>query len=179
MYRPPRPMIAALALALSLSLAACGEEDPNANQDTNQDQNQTTNQGDNQTTNQTNNETTNQTTNQSGDQWDPDFVAVADVIRTSCAVGDCHGANSNPNTVLEFGASGDNLANEDIQNVFENFEVDVPLVDPGNPEGSQIYQYITSDDDNVRMPPPPLVLSQDDIDTIESWIADGANYEAP
>jgi len=48
-----------------------------------------------------------------------------------------------------------------------------PALVPGNPEQSLIYQRITSDDDDVRMPPKEP-LSAEEQESIRKWIADGA-----
>lgn len=50
---------------------------------------------------------------------------------------------------------------------------------PGDPEGSELYRRITHPDPDQRMPPADAVrrLSADDIRTIRTWIADGAEWE--
>jgi len=50
---------------------------------------------------------------------------------------------------------------------------------PGNPEESQVFVRITSEDSTVRMPPPEsnLLLSDREIKLIEKWIQQGAKYE--
>ncbi len=159
---PPKSLLSILlVLLLASSVAACGEEEGELSNQNN----------DNQTTN---NDTNGNNANNGEEQWDEGFVEVAEIIRSTCAAADCHGATSAPETVLEFGADGQDLAYEDIEFVFENFAVGDPLVDPGNPEGSLLYQSITSEDPDELMPPGQLELSQAQIDAVHSWIADGA-----
>ena len=51
---------------------------------------------------------------------------------------------------------------------------------PSNPGESEIMTRITTDDDDIRMPPPDsrVELSRDEIRTIRTWIQQGAPYEA-
>ncbi|MBK7405921.1 MAG: DUF1549 domain-containing protein [Phycisphaerales bacterium] len=51
---------------------------------------------------------------------------------------------------------------------------------PGNPDASEIWRRITSDDPDVVMPPPDSnkkALSEEERETIRRWIAEGAVYE--
>lgn len=49
------------------------------------------------------------------------------------------------------------------------------VVVPGQPENSELYQLVTTDDDDVRMPPAPAErLTPPEIDAIRAWIRDGA-----
>jgi hypothetical protein len=49
------------------------------------------------------------------------------------------------------------------------------VVVPGRPEESDLFQLITSDDDDRRMPPAPAErLPAEEVDTIRQWIRDGA-----
>ena len=52
---------------------------------------------------------------------------------------------------------------------------------PGDPQGSLLWQRITSHDDDERMPPPKSgkpALSAAELATVERWIRAGASYEA-
>ncbi|HVY73393.1 MAG TPA: PSD1 and planctomycete cytochrome C domain-containing protein [Puia sp.] len=50
---------------------------------------------------------------------------------------------------------------------------------PGDPFSSEVYLRISSKDSSERMPPPSsnLVLTAEDINTIRTWISQGAKYE--
>jgi hypothetical protein len=46
---------------------------------------------------------------------------------------------------------------------------------PGDPDGSRLFQLVTSDDDDVRMPKAPEdPLTKEEINTIRRWIMAGA-----
>ena len=53
-----------------------------------------------------------------------------------------------------------------------------PAVVPGSPAESGIMQRITSDDDDLRMPPPDegKDLSPEEIDVLRQWVAEGAGW---
>ena len=55
-----------------------------------------------------------------------------------------------------------------------------PAISPGAPNASELFRRITSDDGDVVMPPPHLnkPLSKSQIETLQQWIANGADYEA-
>lgn len=55
----------------------------------------------------------------------------------------------------------------------------IPLIAPGDPADSELFLRIASDDPEDRMPHPDskLFLTQEQIDTIERWIAEGAEWE--
>jgi mono/diheme cytochrome c family protein len=55
----------------------------------------------------------------------------------------------------------------------------IPLIAPGNPADSELYFRISTDDPEERMPHADsgLSLTQEQIDTIERWIAEGAQWE--
>jgi mono/diheme cytochrome c family protein len=49
------------------------------------------------------------------------------------------------------------------------------VVAPGRPEDSELFQLLTTSDENARMPPPPAKrLSPEEIATIRAWILEGA-----
>ena len=54
-----------------------------------------------------------------------------------------------------------------------------PLISPGSPDKSDLYQRIVADDPNDVMPPPKsgLRLSDSERELIRQWIAEGANYQ--
>lgn len=161
MYQPKRVLLSLLVFCFIAALAACGEP---AEGEDNQD-NQSNANNDN-------------GSNGNDEDWDEDFLAVADIIRTSCAVAECHGQPAAAETLLEYGANGASLDLEDIQHVLQNYQSGTnPLVDPGNADGSDLYLVLVSEDDQVIMPPPNLQpLPQSEIDTVRDWINDGANY---
>src|ERR1043165_5711594 len=55
---------------------------------------------------------------------------------------------------------------------------EMPVVVPGKPDESGIVKRITSEDDDVRMPPPKAGprLSAKDVETLRKWIESGAEY---
>jgi len=55
----------------------------------------------------------------------------------------------------------------------------VPLIDPGDPENSELYYRITAERDDERMPPADshLSLTESQIQTIATWIRQGAKWE--
>lgn len=55
---------------------------------------------------------------------------------------------------------------------------DIAIV-PGKPLESSIVDWISSDDDSVRMPPEGKSLSPAEIETVKKWIRRGAEYDAP
>ncbi len=160
-----RRVLGALVVSLMVWTMGCGDEpdnqDPNQNgEPTNQDPNQGPNQD-------------------PDDGWDQDFLQIADIVRATCAVGACHGEPMGSGTDLGFGANQESLELEAIIEVFQNYESPAgPLVDPGNPENSQLYVTLTLDDPVLRMPQAPLPpLPDAQIELVRSWIEAGANYE--
>lgn len=89
---------------------------------------------------------------------------VLPILISGCAMSGCHdAASASDGVVLTSYASVMNTA--DIR--------------PGNPGDSDLYERITDDDLDDRMPPPPMAaLSPEQIQTIRLWIAQGAknNY---
>lgn len=57
---------------------------------------------------------------------------------------------------------------------------DEAVIVPGKPEASQLFQRITSSDEDLRMPPQDSSkkLTKAEIETLRRWIAEGAKYEA-
>ncbi len=53
------------------------------------------------------------------------------------------------------------------------------VIDPNNPNGSELFQRIITPDAELRMPPPASnkKLSAEQIDTLRSWIASGAEFQ--
>jgi mono/diheme cytochrome c family protein len=89
---------------------------------------------------------------------------VLPILLSSCALSNCH----DPITAEE------DFIFTSYWNVMNSEEED--LVVPGNPNESKIYKVITDDDPEDRMPPGPgyQALSQNQIDIIYNWIAEGA-----
>ena len=152
----------ALLAALSLAGFGCGEVESPAN-----NQSDPPNQGD----------------GGAGDEepddpwagWNPEFAAVGEVIQTTCALGGCHG-NPTGLTQLDFQSASPEL----IKEVFETYTSSngFSLITAGNADESDLYLSITSEDDTIRMPRPPLdPLDEAVVTRIRSWINDGAPYE--
>jgi len=54
-----------------------------------------------------------------------------------------------------------------------------PSITPGKPEGSKLYQLVTSKDEDDRMPQKNEPISATEIDHIRTWIAEGAKFDGP
>ncbi|RAL22456.1 hypothetical protein DL240_11465 [Lujinxingia litoralis] len=114
-----------------------------------------------------------------GEDFDPDFVQIAEIVRTTCAVATCHGSSPG-DTDLLFGASESNLSYARIAEVFAEYEstTGAKLIVPGDAQASYLVTVITSDDIDIVMPSPPLPpLTEEQVDLITTWINDGANYQ--
>ncbi len=103
-----------------------------------------------------------------GVKCSPDTVYFANeilpLIRSSCAQSGCHDA-----ATRQDGVQLDNYAN--IINTGE--------VRAGRPGNSELYEMITENDPDERMPPPPHnPLSQESINKIRIWIQQGARNNA-
>jgi hypothetical protein len=107
-----------------------------------------------------------------------DFAEVAQIIRLTCASGICHGQGG-PGLNFQIPnqqAATDDAIRESIEGVMTSNAI--PLVVPGEPEESALYQVLVTTDETRRMPPPPLeLLSGEEIAIIRDWIAAGADYE--
>jgi mono/diheme cytochrome c family protein len=85
---------------------------------------------------------------------------VLPILISSCAMSGCHDAAS----------AQDGVVLISYQTVITTGDVR-----PGNPGNSDIYEKITDNDPEDRMPPPPMqALSPDQIEVIRKWIAQGA-----
>ena len=94
------------------------------------------------------------------------------IFDTNCALSGCH-AGGNPRVGMSL---EDGLAFSNIVNVVSVERSDLLRVDPGNPEQSYLLKKVRGDADIVsaRMPLGRDALSDDDIELIRQWIADGA-----
>ena len=158
-----RPFVVLVSLVFVISVIfviACGSDENGGETDPNANENQS---------NQQNN----------GQDWDPEFAEIAEIVQQTCAIGGCHGEPTNDATTLSFGGNVAEVSLGQIQAVFETHESSegVPLVDPGNAEGSSLYFSLISDDPDVFMPQGLDPLPDAQIDLVESWIDAGANYE--
>lgn len=85
---------------------------------------------------------------------------VLPILTSSCAFSGCHDAAS----------ANDGIILENYQSIMQTAGIR-----PGNPGGSDLFEAITEDDPEDRMPPPPMQsLSPQQIETIRKWIAQGA-----
>jgi mono/diheme cytochrome c family protein len=85
---------------------------------------------------------------------------ILPLLISSCGVIGCH----------DPGTAQDGVVLTDYFSV-----VNTAGVKPGNPEESDLYEVLTEDDPDKRMPPPPNApLSQDKIEKIRKWILQGA-----
>src|SRR5687767_11154333 len=58
--------------------------------------------------------------------------------------------------------------------------LELGAIAPGEPDASSLVERITSDDPELKMPPPDSErqLTAEQIDLLKRWIAEGAEYEA-
>ena len=99
-----------------------------------------------------------------GPQFHPMFVAVADFMREKCI--SCHSEGQNGNFQIPSATS----TNEEVRVALEGVESTrgLLLVEPGNPEQSQVYIMITNDA-GEQFPPETIAI-------VEDWIVAGAPY---
>ncbi|NTW25385.1 MAG: hypothetical protein HGA37_11850 [Lentimicrobium sp.] len=89
---------------------------------------------------------------------------VLPILISGCGMSGCHDATS---------------AQEGVVLTSYQSVMNTAGISPGNPNGSELYEKITDDDPEDRMPPPPMAaLSTDQLLTIRKWIEQGAknNY---
>lgn len=94
------------------------------------------------------------------------------IFDTRCALSGCHaGPNAQQGMDLSAGAAHDNIVN-----VPSNEQPELDRVEPGQPNASYLIHKIEGRASIVgqRMPLGREPLSQDEIDAIRDWIADGA-----
>lgn len=108
------------------------------------------------------------------------FTQVADIMITNCALNFCHGdQGAQGNFQIPNGSSATaadvRTALDGVSTASTSSQADV-LVDPGNPNGSEIYLRISSTEQGYMMPSTGQ-LTADQIETIRTWIAQGAPYE--
>ena len=94
---------------------------------------------------------------------DPDTVyfenAVLPIFQSNCAKSGCHDAASAQEGV--------------VLNNYYNIFVTGGVV-PGNPNGSKVYEVLKKNGEDKMPPPPNTPLTQDQINTIGTWISQGA-----
>jgi hypothetical protein len=85
---------------------------------------------------------------------------ILPLLNSSCAKAGCHDAAT----------ANDGVILDSYFNVMATADVE-----PGNPDDSDLYEVITDDDPEDRMPPPPLdPLTNNQIAMIRKWILQGA-----
>jgi hypothetical protein len=86
---------------------------------------------------------------------------VMPLFASSCALSGCHNAAS----------AADGVVLTTYANIMNTGEVN-----PGNPNDSKLFESITDNNPEDRMPPPSsgITLTQDQINLINDWIAQGA-----
>lgn len=99
-----------------------------------------------------------------GNPCDPDSVYfeadILPIFRSNCAMSGCHDAASAQEGV--------------VLNSFANI-LSTGDVKPFDPDNSEVYEVLTEDDPDKRMPPPPAApLSQAQLEQIGKWIQQGA-----
>ncbi len=105
----------------------------------------------------------------------PSFSTVAPILASNCATGGCHTGNPPAGAPHSFDAD---LAYQ-VVGMASDQVASMPLVDPGKPENSYLLHKLKGSAGAVggiasRMPLNAQPLSDDDIATIEAWIAAGA-----
>lgn len=101
----------------------------------------------------------------SGEECDPDKIyfvnEVMPIISSNCAISGCHGG----------GSSQDGIELSSYSGIME-------IVEAGDAFDSEIYEVITENDSDDRMPPPPNApLTAGQIAIIMDWINQGATNE--
>ncbi len=79
----------------------------------------------------------------------------------------CHGPD----------AQESGLALHDPTLVFTPADSEEAAILPGNPQASELIRRVTSSDESERMPPEEEPLTQQEIEILREWIADGATFE--
>ncbi|MBM3404655.1 MAG: hypothetical protein FJY10_07165 [Bacteroidetes bacterium] len=102
------------------------------------------------------------------DPCDPDTVyfgsTIQPLLQSSCAMSGCHDA----------GTQAGRVRLTDYSYIIQTAEVQ-----PFNPGNSKLYEVITDNDPDKRMPPPPAAaLSSNQIQQISGWISQGAYNNA-
>ena len=96
---------------------------------------------------------------------EPDFIhEIAPILRTNCFK--CHN-----DTKKKAGLSINDEA------AFRAGSEDGPIVEPGDAEASMMYQVISTDDEDERMPPKGAGLDEKQVSLIRDWITAGAKWE--
>lgn len=103
------------------------------------------------------------------------FEPVAELTTTSCsATPSCHGSTS----VTAFAVEGDGAASAaQVRAAIEGVTTNagVPMVVPGEPEQSALYLRLV--ETGPKKMPPVGTLTDEQIESVRAWIADGAHYE--
>ncbi len=99
-----------------------------------------------------------------GNTCDPDTIYfnkdLLPLLASTCARAGCHDAASQMDGVIL----------TDYESVMQTADVR-----PGNPNGSDLYEVLTEDDLDKRMPPPPnLPFTTEQIQMVYTWIMQGA-----
>ncbi len=134
----------------------------------------TNNQTNNMTTptnNQTNTQTNNMTNNMTTITGAP-FSAVAGILANGCGLSGCHDGGNGGFMVTT------NSTIEEVRTAIagKNATSGIPFVVPNNPEGSRIFQTMSSNRVGERMPPTGN-LPEAQIEAVRSWIQSGAPYQ--
>ena len=131
---------------------------------------QTNNQTNNQTT-PTNNQTTSTTNNMTTITGAP-FTAVAGILANGCGLSSCHATGNGGFTITT------NSTVEEARTALAGKVATsgIPFVVPSNPEGSRIFQTMSSNRVGERMPPTGN-LPEAQIDAVRTWILSGAPYQ--
>ena len=90
---------------------------------------------------------------------------VLPILRSSCSTSGCHDAGT--------------AAHEIVLDSWESIMMgDEDLVTPFDPRESDLYKVLVEDEDDERMPPPPMAsLTERQIGIIRQWIQEGALNE--
>lgn len=107
---------------------------------------------------------------------DPQFAMVQTIVNTNCALANCHADGDGGLTLPQNGSV------EEIMGAFENGMADnpnLPWITDMDPSQSAVYRRISTDGNegfNLMPAGGAGPLEQTEIETIESWIQDGAPY---
>jgi uncharacterized membrane protein len=87
-------------------------------------------------------------------------MQILPLLKSNCALSGCH----------DEATAAEGIILTSFEKVIQTGEIK-----PGDPQDSDLYERITEDDPDKRMPPPPnAALTQDQISLIREWIVQGA-----
>lgn len=167
-----------IALVLLAGLSACTPESLEGLDEA--DNNTANNENNANNANNENNLNNENNANNQG-EFTTEFIEVAGIMVDNCTQAVCHGSSS----TTSFAVASDQLADEsEILVAFEGDDLEgitadasgMPLIEPGDAEGSDIYDRMNREMGDPLVMPQTGRLDQALIDTVKEWIDNGAVY---